>query len=326
MTHDDGVTRTELVVPEARQPQTLLAPYGSRREIMEYADRLMASVPVRLQGGQVRAMTLPEAKKLAEAALAHRLDPHLGQIYLLVDNKGIPSLHVGPSGYELHASRQMKQEGGGSWHSEYVAVTEAQERNELMVPPKGIAYHCRLYDTRTTLAYVEGIKAATAAGATWPEIIAVFGQKPFTPGFGLYVPIGGRPDDMYPPHSRAKKRALHDALKKRFALEFPGISDGDLPEEFTGPYSARMNRAGEAPVQAEPSRPAGQEGAPGGATEAPIDTTARDPDQSQAPESPPPPPDEFEDPAAMAARIEAEQKAKRAKSQKDKKDLYGDDD
>lgn len=297
MTVDDN-PRTEVMIPE--RPRTLLARHGSRAELREYAARIQRSIPVRLPNGDTRAMTQTEALHLATGAITHGLDPYIGQIYLLVV-KDVPMLHVGPAGYHVAASRQLKKEGGGSWHTEFTIISDEAERKGLLVPPAGIAYHCRLYDTRTTLAYVEGIKAATAAGATWEQAIAVFGQKPFTPGLGIYVPKGGKPDEMYPPHSRAKKRAEHDALKRRFGIEFDGASDGDLPGEYTGQMAPdkvytestpadNVRPPGDGqPIQGQPSRP------------------VEDDDDEPGPASP----DDFTDPAKVAAAIDATQRARR---------------
>lgn len=248
----------QVIVPE--NGKTLLERYGSRKELREFADRITRSIPVNLTGGQIRPMKPAEAMHLAEASLAHGLDPFVGQVYMIVDKEGVPKIHIGPAGYEVAATRQLHKEGGGNWWPEYEAINNSDERGELLVPIGAVAYRCKLYDTPSIKTYVEAIKAATAAGASWDEIKATFGSRPYTEGLGFYKPKGGYQDEMYSPHHRARKRALNNALRQRFSLEFHGESDGDLPDEFTGPLlSDRSQVVDQSPAPASTAPAVGQD-------------------------------------------------------------------
>lgn len=264
--------------------KTLLSRYGSRPEIAELADRIQKVIPVRLNEGQVRRMILAEAQYLAEASLAHGLDPFVGQIYLLVV-RDIPTIHIGPAGYEVQATRQLQREGGGNWWPEFERIDDEQARADLLVPRAAIAYRCKLYDSPTIRTWTAAIDTMSRAGAEWREIMSILGSKPFAEGLGFYVPNGGKQDEKYPPHERARKRAFHAALKKRFALEMDGDSDGDLAPDFTGPLRGDM---AERIVEQEPAEQ-GDGGAPAG--EMPASAATVDARPAAAANEPPGPPD-----------------------------------
>lgn len=95
-------------------PTTQLAtiPFGTRDEVKEMQERLVLMLPQILPNAA--ALSEPEARALAQVALAHGLSPFNSEIYF------IPKLGVYPGirGYRKAARRQMRRDGGDYWLSE----------------------------------------------------------------------------------------------------------------------------------------------------------------------------------------------------------------
>lgn len=219
-----------------RPISTLLSHAGSRAEIREYAYRLKTSLTV-IDNYKRRPMTEAEAMMLAQAALGNGLDPFTGEVQILVTEKGGAGLYYSPEGYLRKGIEQLQKEGGGNCWPEFRAIVDDQERKDLLVPQGAVAFECRLHDTPTVRTWIAGIEAMTKAGAQWSDIRAIMGERPYTSAIGWYIPGNAKADAMMPPTERAKKRAFKMALKRRFALAInDDESDGDLPEEFTGPF------------------------------------------------------------------------------------------
>jgi hypothetical protein len=219
--------------------KTLLAPFGSRKEIAELADRIERMLKVydpTLEGkGDNRKLSKTEALRMASVALAHGLDPSIGEIYPVVSKKGVFSVGVGRDGWSKALAFRLNAEGGGNAWPEFHMIIDEGERQRLQVPAGAICYECRLRDTRTVEATVKLIEAMSKAGASWQEIKELAGPG-YVIGIGWYKPSGGYEDLQYPPIQRAMKRAYCDAVKKRAHLPFE-IEEGTdvLPDDYTGP-------------------------------------------------------------------------------------------
>lgn len=95
-------------------PDTRIAtiPFGTRDEIKEMQERLVLMLPSILPNAS--ALSVDEARALAQVALAHGLSPFNAEIYF------IPRLGVYPGirGYRKSARRQIRRDGGNYWFSE----------------------------------------------------------------------------------------------------------------------------------------------------------------------------------------------------------------
>ncbi len=95
-------------------PDTRIAtiPFGTRDEIKEMQERLVLMLPSILPNAS--ALSVDEARALAQVALAHGLSPFNAEIYF------IPRLGVYPGirGYRKSARRQIRRDGGNYWLSE----------------------------------------------------------------------------------------------------------------------------------------------------------------------------------------------------------------
>lgn len=224
------------------QPETLLGPFGSRKEVRELADRILRSITIKLAKGNTRPLTMPESLYIAQAALSAGLDPFTGDVQPMLDTSGNFVLYYSPTAYQKTGARQIDHEGGGAFWAEYEPILEANERMSEGIPIGAIAFRCKLFDSVTLRAWQDTIEKLRAVpGITWNEVKAEAGPRPCTFGIGFYQTSDSTKysDAKWSPAERARKRAFKAAMKKRFVLNFSGESDGDLPDEFTGKLMER---------------------------------------------------------------------------------------
>jgi hypothetical protein len=226
--------------------RTLLAPFGSRAELTEYANRLEITYRIKIKGGEVRRLTKPESIRFASACLAHGLDPNVGQIWATEGKDGEMIIKIGRNGWTLAVATQLKNEGGGNAWTEYRQILDEAERVQLLVPKGAVAFECKLFDTPSIRAYSEAVERLSKAGASWPEIKEALGSRPYSVGIGIYLPSDKTKyqDESYPPVERTKKRAYEAAIKYRFALPFDEIEGAEeLPAQYTGPMLGAPKQA-----------------------------------------------------------------------------------
>jgi hypothetical protein len=207
---------TERAVVEVKQPSAV-APWAPREDVRELAERLQSMIP----GGQ--KLTQVEALTLAQAAVAHGLDPFNGELWFLKDKHGKPmGLMAGIKGHRRSAHRQMREEGGGNYWPEFEGPMSVDEKAALGIPKDALAYRCKIRDTQTVNAYVNEIERLMATGLPWEVVESIVGKKPFTEGIGYAQPSERSKMTLV---QRAQKRAEADALKRRFDLPF-GVAVG----------------------------------------------------------------------------------------------------
>lgn len=233
---------------------TAVTPWASRQDVRELEERLRTMLP-----GASKLNAL-ELFGLAQAAIAHNLDPFNGELWC-IPGKG---LMAGIKGHRRAAHRQINEEagGGGNYFVEFFQLT-TDEMNALKIPVKSLAFRARLYDSQTTRAYVENVERMLKAGMPWEIVSQIMGSKPYTEGIGYYV--DGESTKMTPVQV-AQKRAEADALKRRFDLPFTmcvGVNgDSDMvdaefsigqaqPEQDPTEVQARMQTASSA-LRGEP--------------------------------------------------------------------------
>lgn len=205
---------------------TNLTLWGDRDEIRELSSRL---AKLALPGG--RKLTEPESLALAQASVAHRLDPWNGEIWM-IPNTG---LMIGIKGLRKTARAQVR----GNYWTEFRRITDPTERDEMAVPDGALAYECSLYDTETISIYTATIEAMRKTDMPWDTIMGIVGSRPRTQGIGYHK--RGEPTKMTPVQC-AMKRAEADALKRRFDVPFGVDPDNDIapqqiaakPEPLTG--------------------------------------------------------------------------------------------
>jgi hypothetical protein len=223
-----------------------VTPWASRQDVRELEERLRTMLP----GAQ--KLNALELFGLAQAAIAHNLDPFNGELWC-IPGKG---LMAGIKGHRRAAHRQINEEAGGNgnYYVEFFQLNP-DEMTAFKIPPKSLAFRARLHDSQTTLAYVESIEKMLKAGMPWDVVAKIMGDQPYTEGIGYYVE--GEQTKMTPVQV-AQKRAEADALKRRFDLPFTmavGVNgDSDMvdaefsvgqaqPEQSPAEIQARMGAA-----------------------------------------------------------------------------------
>lgn len=226
------------------QQQSAVIPWASRQDVREMEERLKTMLP-----GAQKLNTM-ELFGLAQAAVAHNLDPFNGELWC-IPGKG---LMAGIKGHRRAAHRQINEEasGNGNYYVEFSQIA-TDEMTALKIPQKALAFRCRLHDSQTTRAYVDSIERMLRASMPWETVSKIMGERPYTEGVGYYV--DGEATKMTPVQC-AQKRAEADALKRRFDLPFTmaiGVNgDSDVidaeftvnvPEQNPAEVQARMQAA-----------------------------------------------------------------------------------
>ena len=185
-----------------------VTPWALRQDVREMEERLKTMLP-----GAQKLNTM-ELFGLAQAAIAHNLDPFNGELWC-IPGKG---LMAGIKGHRRAAHRQINEEAGGNgnYYVEFSQLT-VDEMTALKIPPKSLGFRARLHDSQTTRAYVENVERMLKAGMPWETVARIMGDQPYTEGVGYYV--DGEPTKMTPVQC-SQKRAEADALKRRFDLPF----------------------------------------------------------------------------------------------------------
>ncbi len=210
MTDNEDITGQPTKAMVTHTGDSRIAPWGDRAEVREMARRVQLMVP----GG--RKLKTNEALALAQAAVAHGLDPFNGEIWYIPDS----GLMAGIKGLRKAARRQIK----GNFWPEFEQITDPDLRRGLFIPEGALAYRCILRDTETILAYAEAWKSMAQNGVPVELIPKMIGDRPYCEGVGYYMP--GERTKMAPAQV-AMKRAEADALKRRFDLPF-AIPSGDV--------------------------------------------------------------------------------------------------
>ena len=193
---------------------TALADYGSRQDILELVGRLRTMLP----GGD--KLTDGQIKALAQAALAHRLDPLNGEIWMT--DKG---LMVGVKGLRRKGHEQVK----GNYWTEFRTITDPAERKTLQIPDGALAFEARLFDSENLLTYSGTCERLLKAGIPWEAVERMLGSRPYTAGIGVFK--AGEPSRMQPAQC-GMKRAEADAIKRRFDISFDLPVEGEPVEDW----------------------------------------------------------------------------------------------
>lgn len=205
-----------------RTKPSALAPWGDRAEVRDLAERLRATMP----GGQ--KLTPQEALTLAQAAVAHGLDPLNGELWYLKKKDGTSlGLMAGIKGHRRGAHLQMEREGGGNYWPEFEGPLGPDEKISLGIPPDALAYRCKVRDTQTVNHYTGQIERLLQAGLPWEVVGDIVGSRPYTEGVGYALKSEYSKMTLV---QRAMKRAEADALKRRFDLPFGSAvgANGDV--------------------------------------------------------------------------------------------------
>lgn len=195
-----------------------MAAWASRDEVRELDSRLAMMLPGadKLNTGQRLA--------LAQASLAHGLDPFNGEIWM-IPGRG---MMIGVKGLRKKAREQVK----GNFWTEFVELADPDARRRMRIPEGALAYECRLFDSENLRTYANTCEQLLKAGIPWDAVSKMVGSKPYTPGVGVLK--AGESTKMEPAQC-AMKRAEADALKRRFDVPFGLAVEADAdPEEPIG--------------------------------------------------------------------------------------------
>lgn len=197
---------------------TALVPYGTPKEVKEMARRIMAldRQPIRMGPG--------EASLLAEVAIAHSLDPFMGEVWGWVAGEGPNrkfTIMPGRRGILRHAHEQAKERGTHFW-PKYRELVDMDERANLKVAQGDLAFECRVFDHKSVTTYTALITALKDAGFAPSEIRDQAGDPPFVFGLGLLtkqeMDALDKSRNKMTHVERCQKRAYMMALRQLFTL------------------------------------------------------------------------------------------------------------
>ena len=218
------MTNTDRAIVVTERPSALSA-WADRGDVRELAERLQMMMPGAQALSEVQALTL------AQAAVAHGMDPFNGELWYIPGS----GLMAGIKGHRRAAHEQMAREGGGNYWPEFERL-DVDECTRLGIPDDALAYRCKIRDTRTINHYTDQIKDLMAAGLPWEAVETIVGFRPYTEGVGYALKTERSKMTLV---QRAMKRAEADALKRRFDLPFgaavgvKGDTDIIVNGEFT---------------------------------------------------------------------------------------------
>lgn len=216
-----------------------LAPFGTRDQVRELAARLKILLPA---GGQ--NLTVAQITALAQASVAHGLDPMNGEIWILAGRDGEShGMMIGIKGLRKKAREQVK----GNFWCDFHEITDPDTKTRYGYTGASLVFECRLFDTETLMTYVGANERLGKSGLPWETIERMVGSRPYTLGIGGFTP--GEKTKMKPIQV-AMKRAEADAIKRRFDVPLGmQVADDDEPQ-FSGPWVE--GTATEVPVDPEP--------------------------------------------------------------------------
>lgn len=208
---------------QAVEPVTskALSQWGSRSELREFNNRLAGMA---LPGG--KRLTEEERYALAQASIAHGLDPFNGEIWIIPGG----GLMIGIKGLRKKAHQQVR----GNFWVDFREISDADEKVRLGIPSNALAFEARLFDSENIRTYTDTVGALLKSGVPWEAVSKMVGEKPYTSGIGYSLPTES--SKMTLP-ARAMKRAEAEAIKRRFDVPFGfGVSESE-PEIQTPSYA-----------------------------------------------------------------------------------------
>ncbi len=208
-------------------------PFGDGQEIKELAHRL--EVTSLIPG--TSKLTQKESLLLAQVAVAHKLDPFNGEVWL-IKNKDTGEVYgtmIGIKGLRKKARQQIEKIRGGSYSITYRDI-EGEERIKYIKDDSSIVIESTLTDSETGGSWLLMYAKMRSCKMDDDAVIKRIGEMPSVKGIGIYTP--GKDRSKMNPYLVARKRAEADAIKQRFdvpfGLEYSESLD-ELPSETSDP-------------------------------------------------------------------------------------------
>ena len=215
---------------------TAVTAFGTRNEIREMTERIKVMLP----GGS--KLSINEMRALAQASVAHGLDPFNGEIWFLKDKDGNPrGLMIGVKGLRKKAHEQVR----GNFWIEFREIADQDERTRLSIADGALAFEARLFDSENVRTYAETVERLMKAGIPWEAVCQMVGARPYTSGIGV---LRANEQTRMERAQCAMKRAEADALKRRFDVPFGLVADVDAEaevESFSGEWDSETFDAAE---------------------------------------------------------------------------------
>ena len=183
-----------------------MAPWGGKDAVNDMAQRLLMSMP------GARKMEPPQAKALAQIAVAHGLDPFNGEVWFIPGS----GVMVGIKGLRKAARRQLQKDIGSdaSFWTDFKRVVDPKDYGAT---DDDLVFEYRLRDTASLDSWGRVVKKFRELGFELDEASAHAGPAPIIVGVGIYKK--GEATKMQP-NEVARKRAEANAIKQRFDVEF----------------------------------------------------------------------------------------------------------
>lgn len=201
--------------------ESYLAPYAPERsKVIEFAGRLRSSLSYK----SAKDLKDPELLALAQASLAHGLNPYMGEIWAL---PGM-GLMIGRAGW-VKKLGEMGEKQNFKWWPSYHLLQHSQYKEYAVPDDVQIAFICEIRRSDWLEVYTQTLKDLTEhAKLEYEMIIELLGKPPVLRGVGYigkHEKFGG---STMPLSERAKKRAFSQACREIVYLPFETVVDGDV--------------------------------------------------------------------------------------------------
>lgn len=209
-----------------------LAPYGPNKVVREMARRIMA-----LDSRKVPLKPL-EAGHAAQLSISTDLNIFADELWVWVvvkDGKRHFNWMPGRRGIIRHANEQAERMGT-SWEASEPEPLTLEEKEMYMIKKDAIAVRVKVSSKEAMTEWRETFKvAAEELGAK--EAVKLIGKPPGSSGIGVLTKgeIAKLPYNNKMPHiNRAAKRALTEALKNKFNLQYGVAQAGPASDDMEG--------------------------------------------------------------------------------------------
>ena len=208
-----------------------LARYGESRVVRVLKDRIMAT--------DKRAIQLNEEEAIltAQAAIAYRLDPFMGELWSWVtkrqDGTRVLSMMKGRDGTLKIAKQNATAQGTHLLSPRFTQIVDEAQRTTLLIPQGALAFECKQEDHLSVTTWQARYNKMVDAGAKHDQILETIGESPADYGLGVIEKEElvrlSRGSNKMTHVERCQKRAHTAALRKRWAAqEFGQLEESSL--------------------------------------------------------------------------------------------------
>ncbi len=197
-----------------------LARYGESRVVRALSDRVM------VMDRRTTPLNQNEAILTAQAAIAYRLDPFMGELWSWVQTiqgRRVLTIMKGRDGTLKIAKANARRDDTHLLPPRFRQITDESERTRLFIPEGSLSFECEQQDHKSLMAWQQVVNTLKDAGFSKDEISLKAGDPPADYGLGILakneIANLNKGKNKMTHVERCQKRAHTAALRKRWAAQ-----------------------------------------------------------------------------------------------------------